>query len=117
MGHLLLMGRKTFESIGKPLPGRTIVVLSKSGFKHPDVITISDLAELPKVANNQKIFVCGGASIYKLTLPWWSDIFVSLIKTTIPGDVIMPLFESMFELDGQILDHKDFKVIHYRRRT
>jgi len=78
MGHLLLMGRKTFESIGKPLPGRTIVVLSKSGFKHPDVITISDLAELPKVANNQKILRLWGC----IDLQTYSAMVVGYICLT-----------------------------------
>ena len=48
-GHIVVMGRKTFESIGKPLPNRTTIILSRAGFEHPGVKTISDLSELTDV--------------------------------------------------------------------
>jgi len=48
-GHILVMGRKTFESIGKPLPNRTTIILSRTGFEHPGVKTISVLSELTDV--------------------------------------------------------------------
>src|SRR5258706_6675103 len=51
-GHVIVMGRKTFESIGRPLPDRTTIVLSRAAFSHPGVQTIRDLAELIEFARN-----------------------------------------------------------------
>src|SRR2546427_8450852 len=65
-GHIIVMGRKTFESIGKPLPNRTTIVLTRSPAPIPGVTTISDLSQLaapsPAMAGRE-IFICGGAQI------------------------------------------------------
>src|SRR5438105_15739269 len=70
-GHVIVMGRKTFESIGKPLPNRTTVVVTRQPRSIPSVLTISDLSQLdslPEVAGRE-IFICGGAQIYQQALP------------------------------------------------
>src|SRR5579859_5349944 len=72
-GHVLVMGRKTFESIGKPLPNRETIVLSRSGFHYPGVRTIADLRELDPARESRRIFICGGAQIYAHALPLCSD--------------------------------------------
>src|SRR5262245_51281334 len=69
MGHILLMGRKTFESIGRPLPGRETVVLSRRGFQSDGVRVVSTVAELDFSRDPRTVFVCGGAEIYELMLP------------------------------------------------
>src|SRR5436190_21711732 len=88
-GHVLVMGRKTFESIGKPLPNRTTVVLTRSPNPIPGVQTISDLSQLdpadPAIAGRQ-IFICGGAQLYQQTLPLCSDLYLTLVKRTVEGD-------------------------------
>src|SRR6478672_4996623 len=66
-GHVLVMGRKTFESIGKPLPNRTTIVLTRSTEVIPGALTFSDLSQVdpmePRFAGRD-IFICGGAQVY-----------------------------------------------------
>ncbi len=116
MGHVLLMGRKTFESIGRPLPGRETVVLSRSGFSHDGVKTISDLAALGSLAEGRTVFLCGGAEIYRQTLPDCSDLYLTHVKRTVEGDAFFPPFEDMFEPVETLQDNEDFRIVHYRRR-
>src|SRR5438067_5065541 len=71
VGQIIVMGRKTFESIGKPLPNRTTVVLSRSSQSIPGVQIVSDLAEvIPAVQplNGREVFICGGAQVYQQAL-------------------------------------------------
>src|SRR5437016_10683854 len=68
-GQIIVMGRKTFESIGKPLPNRTTIMLSRSQFHYPGVQTISDLSQIDLADETREIFICGGAEIYRQTLP------------------------------------------------
>src|SRR5512137_320037 len=63
-GQVVVMGRKTFESIGKPLPNRTTLVLSRSHFQHPGVETVSDLDQIDLAHENREVFICGGAQVY-----------------------------------------------------
>ena len=116
-GHVIVMGRKTFESIGKPLPNRTTIVLSRSAWSHPGVQTIRSLDELPALAGDRQVFICGGAQIYEQTLPLCSDLFLTLVKREVAGgDAFFPPFEDKFELIEEIRDTPDFKILHYRSR-
>ena len=114
-GHILLMGRKTFEAIGRPLPGRETIVLSRTGFAYPGVRTISDLNEIDTSADSRIVFVCGGAQIYKQTLPQCSDLFLTLVKRHVEGDAFFPPFEDQFRLIETVRDTPDFNILHYRR--
>jgi dihydrofolate reductase len=82
-GHVIVMGRKTFESIGKPLPNRTTIVLSRSAWAHPGVTTIRSLDELPALVADRQVFICGGAEIYAQTLPLCSDLFFRRSRTSL----------------------------------
>src|ERR1043166_7241388 len=68
-GQVIVMGRKTFESIGRPLPNRETIVLSRGPFNHPGVRTIRSLEELPALASGREVFICGGAQVYAQALP------------------------------------------------
>ena len=120
-GHVIVMGRRTFESIGKPLPNRETIVLSRSAFHYPGVTTMHDLNELvlwEKAAPDQReIFICGGAQIYEQALPLCSDLYLTLVKREVTGDAYFPPFEDRFALAGEIRDTPEFKILHYRRRT
>lgn len=115
MGHILVMGRKTFESIGRPLPGRETIVLSRSGFAHPGVKTVVNLSDISSQSNERKIFICGGAEIYRQALPLCSDLFLTHVKRTVEGDAFFPPFEDLFEPVETLQDNPDFRVVHYRR--
>src|SRR4051794_12081136 len=77
-GQVVVMGRKTFESIGKPLPNRETIVLSRSHFAYPGVRTISNLSELGLEHEAREVFICGGAQIYEQALPMCSDLYLTL---------------------------------------
>jgi len=116
-GNVVIMGRKTFESIGRPLPNRETVVLSRSGFTHPGVRTIQSLAEIDPSAEARDVFICGGAEIYALALPACSDLYLTLVKRTVAGDAYFPRFEDEFELVEVVSDGVDFRIMHYRNRV
>jgi dihydrofolate reductase len=111
------MGRRTFESIGKPLPNRATVVLSHSQFQHPGVQTIQSLEALAPLVTGREVFICGGAQIYEQALPLCSDLYLTLVKRTVEGDVFFPPFEDRFKLAEELRDTPEFKILHYRRRS
>jgi dihydrofolate reductase len=118
-GHVIVMGRKTFQSIGKPLPNRTTIVLTRSAEPIPGVQTISDLSQLDGTDASfaeREIFICGGAQVYQLALPLCSDLYLTLVKRTVDGDTFFPPFEDAFALDKEVLDCADFKILHYKKR-
>jgi dihydrofolate reductase len=91
MGHPILMGRKTYESIGKALPGRTNWVLSRSSdFAPADCKVVRSLQEGQfGVGSDGPLMVIGGAEIYRLCLPQASRIHLTLVHTKIPdGDTV-----------------------------
>ena len=116
-GHVIVMGRKTFESIGHPLPNRETMVLSRSQFSHPGVHTVRGLEELSVLAGDRQVFICGGAQVYQQALPLCSDLYLTLVKRHVDGDAFFPPFEGQFELVEEILDQPDFNILHYRNRT
>ncbi|MDP2424590.1 MAG: dihydrofolate reductase [Bacteroidales bacterium] len=92
MGHALIMGRKTFESFGKPLPGRTSIVITRQKkFRHPGVIvTHSFYQALNMVNTNEEVFVIGGADIYRQALPLAHKLYLTIIHHTFDGDTFFP---------------------------
>ena len=116
-GQVIVMGRKTFESIGKPLPNRTTLVLTRSATPIPDVRKISSLSELDSTRaeqNGPEIFICGGAQLYQQALPLCSDLYLTLVKRNVEGDAFFPPFENDFALIEQLRDEPEFKILHYR---
>ena len=116
-GHVIVMGRKTFESIGKPLPNRETIVLSRSAFSFPGVKTIRSLEELPAPVADRKVFICGGSQIYEQALPLCSELLLTLVKREVVGDAFFPPFEDRFELVEEIRDTPEFKILRYRNRN
>ncbi len=117
MGHVLVMGRKTFESIGRPLPGRETIVLSRSGWSHPGVRTVTSLDEVAPLAAERQVFICGGAEIYRQALPLCAELLLTLVKREAEGDAFFPEFEAQFELVEELRDTPEFKILRYRNRT
>lgn len=115
-GHVLVMGRKTFESIGKPLPNRDTIVVSRGGFAHPGVRVAGDLSQIAALAGDRQVFICGGAQIYQQALPFCSDLFLTLVKRQVEGDAFFPPFEDRFELVATLQDGAEFSILHYRNR-
>ena len=115
-GHVLVMGRRTFESIGKPLPNRQTIVLSRTALSIPGVQVLPALNPIDFEHETRDVFICGGAQVYEQALPLCSDLYLTLVKRVVDGDVFFPQFEDRFELAEQILDHDEFSIQHYRNR-
>ena len=98
MGHPILMGRKTFESIGKPLPGRTnIVITRQKGFTCCGTTAAYSLEEALQICENEKeSFVIGGAEIFAQALPLADRIYLTRIEKDFEGDT------KLFEIDPAV---------------
>ncbi len=117
LGHVLVMGRKTFESIRRPLPGRETLVLSRSGWSHPGVRTVSSLEEAQGLLAGRKGFIAGGAEIYRLALPHCAELLLTRVKREVAGDTFFPPFEDQFELVDELRDTPEFQILRYRHRA
>jgi dihydrofolate reductase len=150
-GNVVMMGRKTFETLGKPLPNRLNVVLTRHPIRlrrqHPELFGQSTLGirakslkrpfqfDLPKICLPHEtevrletdllkldpaqfstdVFICGGAQIYEQALPLCSDLFLTLVKREVQGDVFFPPFENRFRLVETIRETEEFSILHYRQ--
>ena len=100
MGGALIMGRKTYESIGHPLEGRLNIIISRSQvFEGGNVKTVSSPAEALELAHGREIFICGGQSVYEDMLPLAERLYITQVDLEPEGDAFFPEFdESMYEL-------------------
>jgi dihydrofolate reductase len=92
MGHHLIMGRKTLESIGRLLPGRTTVIVTRQrDFRFPGASVAGSVNEaLQLVGSDPQPFVVGGAQIYAQFLPLVSTIYLTRVHTVLAGDTLLP---------------------------
>lgn len=97
LGKPVIMGRKTFESIGKPLPGRANIVVSRSGFFADGIIparSVDDaLQEAEKIAARDgvtEIMIIGGAQVYEQSLAMTDRLYLTVVEETIEGDAFFP---------------------------
>jgi dihydrofolate reductase len=94
-GHPILMGRKTFDSIGKPLPNRTSIVITRSkNWTHEGVVVVNSVEEAVEAARQtgtDEAFVIGGAEVYRLTLPIANKIYLTEVKADFEGDAFFAL--------------------------
>jgi dihydrofolate reductase len=94
MGHPVLMGRKTFEAIGKPLPGRTTVVLTRNpDWRAEGCVVYRDLAAAiaEEGKKTDELFVCGGEEIFEAALPLVRRIYLTVIHRSCDGDTFFPI--------------------------
>ena len=104
LGHPVIMGRKTFESIvailGKALPGRTnIVVTRDAGWKYEGVLVAHSLEEAVRMASDidqSEIFIGGGANLWEQSLPLVDKLYLTLIEDSKDGDAFFPEYEQVF---------------------
>ena len=107
-GHHLIVGRKTYQSIGKPLPQRSMVVLSRqTDFQAPGCQTAENLVQALKIARaagDDEIFIGGGAAVYQIALPMADRIYFTRVHTTLEGDTFFPLYD----MDGWAVELEQF---------
>jgi dihydrofolate reductase len=126
MGHPLVMGRRTFESLvhqfGGPLPGRRLVVLTSQGpfADYPDVETYPSIdAAMAALADTETVFIGGGSTIYEQFLPVADRLELTLVEGDYEGDAYFPPFEHLvgpiFEVAEE--DRRDgFRFVTYVRK-
>jgi len=101
----VIMGRKTYESIGKPLPNRRNIILSRSGYQtEDDVEVISSIDDIKVLAKKEEVFVIGGGTIYEQIIPYADRLYITRIDAELKGDTYFPKFS---EDDWKIIDEKD----------
>lgn len=110
MGGILVMGRKTYESIGKPLPGRETLVLTRQTMDIPGVRVITDPGILQHIETDQTIWIAGGAEIYRQTLNDCDELFLTRVHRECAGDTFFPEFEKQFERAEILQENEDFTI-------
>ncbi|HLP81839.1 MAG TPA: dihydrofolate reductase [Nitrosomonas sp.] len=110
MGHVIIMGRKTYESIGKSLPGRTnIVVTHQHQFNAQDAMVVHSIDDALKVSEKQasvsEIFVIGGEQLYRQTLPICQRIYITEIQRDFAGDTVFPEFDQANWQETERIQH------------
>ena len=120
-GKTCLMGQKTFESIlgylGKPLPGRQTVVLSKDpNFQQPAGVRVfGSLDEAWEKLKNEDVFVCGGASIYAQTVNRVDTLYITHVDQVVNGDAFFPEIDKTIWKEVEREDHEGFSFVRYQK--
>lgn len=123
MGGILLMGRKTYESIGRPLLCRVTAVLSRSLSSEQlpqDVFVLKDFSELSKLSAKfpeKRVFLCGGAEIYRQFLSRCSCLFLTHVDAEPTGDAKFPPFEDLFDAGEVLKTGNGFCIRKYTRKN
>jgi|SRR3954451_2420283 dihydrofolate reductase len=122
MGHSVAMGRKTYESIGKPLPGRTsIVVTRQPGYRIENAIVVNSIEEALKTCcaqdSNEPVepecFVIGGAEIFRQAMPMCDRMYITEIQRDFEGDVLFPEFNRQEWIEVSRERHEDDSGLEY----
>ena len=118
MGSPIIMGRTTYESIGRPLPGRRNIVVSRTWDQAPDGIdhakSVDDALSL--VADNEVAYVIGGTQLYAAMLPHCDGLYISHVHQAYEGDTHFPAFDEQFERDEVIEQFETFDLVSYKRK-
>jgi dihydrofolate reductase len=131
-GHAIIMGRKTWDSIGRPLPNRLNIVVTRHSLMSPDKVRIGASAFGIRVANSLELalaharevdeepFIIGGAEIYRLALPLVTRMFITRVKYEGEGDVIFPFWDHAgwtrrIVRPIEVTDDPEFNISEYTR--
>ena len=114
LGHVVLMGRKTYDSIGKPLPGRENWILSRQA-EIPGTRVFRSLEEIPAAPEGKNLYLIGGAELYDALLPRCTEILLTRVNLETPGDAFFPAFEDQFDSGEILLTTPEFEIRRHRR--
>ncbi len=120
MNYPLVMGRKTYDSIGKPLPGRDNIVLTRdTSLVLPGCIVVHSLQEaLDHCKDKEKVFIIGGADIFNASLPFTDTIIVTALEREVDGDVYFPEVDlATFQQTDAVryMVEEPYSIIRYER--
>ncbi|NOT37799.1 MAG: dihydrofolate reductase [Saprospiraceae bacterium] len=127
-GHHILMGRKCYDSIGRPLPNRTNIIVTRNKslyLAHCNIVpTIEDGILMARNNFENELFIVGGAEIYKQSIEYWTDLLITWVDADVEGDVFFPSLnmnewilkdEQKFKKDNKNL--YDYTFSKYTRKT
>jgi dihydrofolate reductase len=130
MAKPIIMGRKTFDSIGRPLPGRKNIVITRGEFKHDGVVTVHSIDEaLHEAAQGEaagevdEVMIIGGANLYQQMIDKADKLYLTHVKTTCEGDAWFPevdmreweiILQQSVSADEN--NNYDFDIIEYQRK-
>jgi dihydrofolate reductase len=116
VGHAVIMGRRTFDSVGRPLPERRCIVITRDRNYRPEgVIVAHDLEEAIgcAAADDDEVFIAGGGEIYRLALPLADRMYVTVVHAQVEGDTYFPeLDESEWEMIADERHEADDRHAH-----
>ena len=117
MGHPIVMGRKTFESIGRVLPGRrTIVITRQQGWSHPGVETAHSLPEALSLAGpGDEVFIVGGGEVYAEAMPFAQRMVLTEVDESPEGDTWFPEWSPKQWREVAREPHEGFEIATYER--
>lgn len=115
-GQVIAMGRKTFESMGRPLPDRENIVISRRGGTIAGCRVISSLEELEAYQTSREIWIFGGSQIYAAAMDRIATLYLTLVRGTYEGDAFFPPFEDQFGPPQVIRETDEFKILKYDHR-
>jgi dihydrofolate reductase len=117
MGHTMVMGRKTYEAIGRPLPGRRMIVITRQhGWHAPGVEAAHSLPEALTLAGPTDVFVIGGGEVYRQAMPFADQMMLTEIQQSPEGDAFFPKFEPDHWQETSREAHDGFAFVTYVRR-
>ena len=120
-GNVVIMGRRSYEEIGHPLPNRmNIIVSNTKKFEAENCMTAGSLDEAIRLAGDREIFISGGARLYEEALPLVEKMYVTEIDREIEGDTYFPDFDAS-QFDKEIVERHDegeipFTYVTYTRK-
>ncbi len=115
MGGVLVMGRVSYEEIGRPLPGREIVVMSRTAGDIPGVTVVRDWAQLWPLFPDKKLFLAGGANVYAQGLHLCSELILTHVRGDYAGDAYFPRWEDFFDAGTVMSESPEFSIRRHRR--
>ena len=120
MGHPIIMGRKTYESIGKPLPGRTNIVLTQnSSFTTPPEVLkftrLDNALDHCRKQNDDRVFIIGGSKIYQSALSLADKLFVTEVHQRVNGDTKFPNYDRQEWQETAREDGTEYSFVEYTR--
>lgn len=109
-GNVVIMGRRSYEEIGRPLPNRTTIVVSNTKrFEAENCMTAGSLQEAIRMAGDRDIYISGGAGLYREAIDLVDMMYVTHVEKVIPGDTFFPEFDEA-DFTKEIVQHVEGEI-------
>jgi len=115
LGHIIVMGRKTYDSLGKPLPGRENWVLSR-GAQIEGVTMLRSLDAIQEPSDGRKLYIIGGAELYTALLPTCSELLLTHVDHEVEGDTFFPDFQNDFDAGEVLQSGEGYQIRRHLRK-